>query len=60
MSDRSFIIYLIHPVFIDQLEYGLNRTVGMQRVPMEAFYLAVLLLSWGCAELWHRFRAAKA
>lgn len=60
MSDRSFIIYLIHPVFIDQLEYGLNRTVGMQHVPMEAFYLAVLLLSWGCAELWHRFRAAKA
>lgn len=56
MSDRSFIIYLIHPVFIDQLEYVLNRTVGMQRVPMEAFYLAVLLLSWGCAEIWHRWR----
>ena len=60
MSDRSFIIYLIHPVFIDQLEYFLNRAVGIKNVPMEFFYLAVLLLSWGCAELWHRFRASKA
>ncbi len=60
MSARSFPIYLIHPIFIDQLEYVLNRTVGIQQVPMEAFYIAVLLLSWGCAELWHRFRASKA
>ena len=56
MSDRSFVIYLIHPVFIDQLEYVLNRTIGIQHVPMEAFYLSVLLLSWGVAEMWHRWR----
>jgi len=60
MSDRSFVIYLIHPVFIDQLENLLNRAVGIRQVPMEAFYMAVLLLSWGGAEIWHRFRAAKA
>ena len=59
MSDRSFVIYLIHPVFIDQLENVLNRTIGIRQVPMEAFYMAVLLLSWGGAEIWHRFRAAK-
>lgn len=60
MSDRSFVIYLIHPVFIDQLENLLNRAVGIRQVPMEAFYMAVLLLSWGGAEIWYRFRAAKA
>ena len=60
MSDRSFVIYLIHPVFIDQLENLLNRTVGIRQVPMEAFYMAVLLLSWGGAEIWHRFRASKS
>ena len=60
MSDRSFVIYLIHPVFIDQLENLLNRAVGIRQVPMEAFYMAVLLLSWGGAEIWHRFRASKS
>lgn len=60
MSDRSFVIYLIHPVFIDQLENLLNRAVGIRQVPMEAFYMAVLLLSWGGAEIWYRFRASKS
>lgn len=57
MSDRSFVIYLIHPVFIDQLAYlALKLNGGLEGVSMLLFYLAVFLISWTLAELWHRFR----
>ena len=55
MSDRSFVIYLIHPVFIDQLEYAVTKWGGgLQNFPLELFYVLVLGISWSVAEVWNR------
>jgi surface polysaccharide O-acyltransferase-like enzyme len=55
MSDRSFVIYLIHPLFIDQLEYAVTKWGGgLQNFPLELFYVLVLGISWSVAEVWNR------
>ena len=57
MSDRSFVIYLIHPLFIDQLEYAVTKWGGgLGHFPLELFYLLILGISWGIAEAWHQWK----
>lgn len=59
MSDRSFVIYLIHPVFIDQLEYAVTKWCGgLSHFPLELFYLLVLGISWSVAEIWNKRKKA--
>ena len=61
MSERSFVIYLIHPVWIDQLAYlAIKYRHGLENVSMPLFYLLVLFISWGLAEVWHQFRIRQA
>ncbi len=58
MSERSFVIYLIHPVCIDQLAYlALKYRYGLENISMPLFYLLVFFISWGLAEGWHRMRS---
>jgi peptidoglycan/LPS O-acetylase OafA/YrhL len=56
-SNRSFVIYLIHPFIIDVLIYQLQcQGIMFNQVPMPPFYLAVVLISYLLAEIWHFFR----
>ena len=43
ISDRSFYIYLIHPFFLDQLSYWIDRAiVPFDRFPMPVFYVLLV------------------
>lgn len=61
MSDRSFLIYLVHPFFIDQLELVTNKLFGsLEHVSIALFYVIILFISYLFAVLWHRLRSSKA
>lgn len=52
-SDHSFVIYLIHPLFMDQLYFGLMLMgISFTQVPIYIFYLVVLACSYSCAAIW--------
>lgn len=54
MSDRSFVIYLIHPFFIDQLSLLIIRKMGgLESFPQPLFYCLILGISYVLAEGWH-------
>lgn len=58
MSDRSFVIYLIHPFFIDMFSLFLTRKLGsLAPVPQPLFYCAILAVSYVLAEGWHAWRS---
>lgn len=61
MSDRSFLIYLVHPFFIDQLELVTNKLFGsLEHVSIALFYVIILFISYLFAVLWHRLHSSKA
>jgi len=47
LSERSFLIYLVHPFIMDQL-YTLLKFTGVPftLVPMQIFYLAIVIISY--------------
>jgi surface polysaccharide O-acyltransferase-like enzyme len=54
ISERSFLIYLIHPFFLDQLYYYINLfLMPFQQFPMPLFYLLLLLISYLVSEALH-------
>jgi len=55
LSERSFLIYLVHPFIMDQL-YGLLKFTGIPFtfVPMQIFYLAIVVISYFAAVAIHR------
>ncbi len=55
ISDRSFYIYLIHPFFLDQLSYWIDRAiVPFDRFPMPVFYVLLVTVSYVAAGLLQR------
>lgn len=55
ISDRSFYIYLIHPFFLDQLSYWIDRAiVPFNRFPMPVFYVLLITVSYVAAGLLKR------
>ena len=60
MSDRSFIIYLIHPFFIDQFSLFLKKRLGtLEGFSMPLFYCLILGVSYFLAEAWHYYKAKR-
>ena len=57
LSDRSFVIYLIHPFFIDQFSLFIIKKMGsLEHVSMPLFYCLILSISYVLAELWHAWK----
>ena len=57
LSNHSFVIYLIHPFFMDQIYYYLGLLgIAFIHVPIQIYYLLVLLCSYEAAVLWDKIK----
>ncbi len=55
LSQRSFLIYLVHPLIMDQLYLQLQFLgIKFSSVPMQLFYLTVVAISYFAAVLIHK------
>lgn len=55
ISQRSFLIYLVHPAVMQQLIYQLLCLgIVFKQVPLPAFYFAILIISYLLAEVLHQ------
>jgi surface polysaccharide O-acyltransferase-like enzyme len=55
ISERSFLIYLIHPFFLDQLYFNIPRfLMPFDHFPMPLFYILLVLIAYGASEILHR------
>lgn len=54
LSQRSFLIYLVHPFVMDQLYFQIKFLgINFSNVPMQLFYLAVVVISYFASVLIH-------
>jgi len=55
LSNRSFLIYLIHPYIMDQIYLQLKfANIPFSLVPMPLFYLAIVVISYFAAVVMHK------
>ncbi|MCH3950840.1 MAG: acyltransferase [Acidaminococcus sp.] len=56
ISDRSFLIYLIHPFFLDQIYVFITRHIcPFNQFPMPVYYVMLVVVSYIAAEILHYF-----